>query len=293
MKKMANYVGNVDFLYAERGVEVFRLEGDRETPDEERDPHKHAYQEFIWVTEGGGKHIIDGETYAIEPNTFFIVKKWQVHKVVLDRDAKGMVVLFDDDLMFSGSSGFGQFKYFLTNPTPKGNVLKVEENELPFYKASMQQMFELYNSDINWGKCLLMRNLVESILIKSMHLMSQQNGLELMNSNSIEEVSSFFILLEKFYKQQHEVNFYADEMRTSVRRLNSLLKENFGKTIRDMLNDRVIAEAKRLLTYSNMTVKEIAHELGFHDPSYFTRLFRQKSNETPVEYRKSLKKLFG
>ena len=286
MNEMKNYVGNVSFLHDKKGIEVFRLEGDRETPSEERAPHKHNYQEFIWVTEGTGTHIIDGVEHPIVPNSFHIVKKWQIHKVRLNKNAKGIVVLFDDDLVFSGSTAFGQYKYFFSNPSEKGSVLIVDEQQLPFFKATIGELLQLFYSDDEWGKQLLMQNLVESILIKTLHMMAEQNELELKFDNSLGEISSFFVLLNRNYKTNHEVQFYADELNTSVRRLNSILKENFNKTIRELLNDRIIAEAKRLLLYSNLTVKEIAHFLGFQDASYFSRLFRQKCKTTPSGYRR-------
>ena len=67
--------------------------------------------------------------------------------------------------------------------------------------------------------------------------------------------------------------------------LNQLVRQETGKNLTDHLRSRLILESKRLLAHSDLNVSEIAYQLGFEDPSYFTRLFRQIAARSPREFR--------
>jgi AraC-like DNA-binding protein len=67
-----------------------------------------------------------------------------------------------------------------------------------------------------------------------------------------------------------------------------VVKDVLGKTAGDIIRDRIAVEAKRLLTNAEMDVKEIAYDLNFEDPSYFTRFFRKNVGTTPEQFRKTM-----
>ena len=73
-------------------------------------------------------------------------------------------------------------------------------------------------------------------------------------------------------------------MAMSEKHLNRISKACLNKTTTDLITDRIILEAKRELTHSNLTVREIADKLGYFDNSYFARLFKKKSGQTPIEF---------
>ena len=58
-----------------------------------------------------------------------------------------------------------------------------------------------------------------------------------------------------------------------------------GKTPKEIINERILLEAKRFLVYSHLTIKEIGQDLGFEDPAYFVRYFKKNTETTPVEFR--------
>jgi AraC-like DNA-binding protein len=58
-----------------------------------------------------------------------------------------------------------------------------------------------------------------------------------------------------------------------------------GKTVTDMIQERIVMEAKRLLFHSDLSVKEIGYSLGFEDAAYFNRAFKKKAGTTPLEFR--------
>lgn len=98
-------------------------------------------------------------------------------------------------------------------------------------------------------------------------------------------VSKLVGLIEDNYKLEKKSQFYADALALTSKRLNELCKAERGKTVTQLIHDRVILEANRDLIFSNKTIKTIAFELGFEDPSYFSRFYRGQMQETPAEFR--------
>ena len=83
----------------------------------------------------------------------------------------------------------------------------------------------------------------------------------------------------------HQVSFYANLMNLSEKTLYNTCKTISEKSAQELIQQRILLEAKRLLVYSNFSVKEIATQLGFHDYSYFTRFFSKNVGLSPIQFR--------
>ena len=75
-------------------------------------------------------------------------------------------------------------------------------------------------------------------------------------------------------------------MNLSPKRLNEITRKMLGKTITQLIHDRILLEAKRELIFSGRSIKEISYELGFEDPAYFSRFFKKQSGFSPTHFRK-------
>lgn len=94
--------------------------------------------------------------------------------------------------------------------------------------------------------------------------------------------------IEDHFLQEHAPSFYADELNISVKSLGRLTKQHFNRTLSDLIQERLMMEAKRDLYLTDKSVKEIAYRLGFEDESYFSRLFKKNTNTSPLNYRKTV-----
>jgi len=90
--------------------------------------------------------------------------------------------------------------------------------------------------------------------------------------------------IDKNYKNIKSAHQYADLMRMSPKNLNRIVKFNLDKTTSELISDRIVLEAKRMLIHSVLTVSQIAFELGYTDNPYFFRVFKNKMGETPKEF---------
>jgi len=92
-------------------------------------------------------------------------------------------------------------------------------------------------------------------------------------SSQITAFNNFLRILEANFRRDEGVSFYADKMNMSERNLNLICKNNFQKSVSEIIETRKLIEAKRMLLYSDKSVSEIGYELGYNEKSYFTRVF--------------------
>ncbi|MGB5819396.1 MAG: AraC family transcriptional regulator [Saonia sp.] len=101
-----------------------------------------------------------------------------------------------------------------------------------------------------------------------------------------EEISQNFCeLLYKNYRSQKNVKFYSENLNLTSKHLSEVLKKTIGKTIKQSIEEMTILESQSLLKQTAMDIKEIMYWLGYEDPSYFTKFFKNKVGLTPSEYR--------
>ena len=93
------------------------------------------------------------------------------------------------------------------------------------------------------------------------------------------------LLVEANFHKEHTVNFYAQRLNKSPKTLSNLFAIYNQKTPLQMIQDRIVIEAKRLLTYTNKSTKEITHALGFEDSAYFCNFFKRHTTLTPLAFR--------
>jgi AraC-like DNA-binding protein len=92
-------------------------------------------------------------------------------------------------------------------------------------------------------------------------------------------------LVEKHYKEKHGVADYADLLLMAAKTLTHRFKRLNLPQPNEVIKNRLILEAKRLLVHTSLSAKEIAYELGYEDPAYFSRLFQLKTGESPSVFR--------
>jgi AraC family transcriptional regulator, transcriptional activator of pobA len=134
----------------------------------------------------------------------------------------------------------------------------------------------------------MIRTYLKQVIIRATRIWKEQNLGDL-NKEPAQELDffrDFSRLVEIHFREKHSVSDYADLLAVSAKTLSNKFSRLHLAQPNEIIKDRILLEAKRLLTYSSMTVKEIAYDLGYEDPAYFNRLFANKTGDTPVAFRK-------
>ncbi|WP_162426235.1 helix-turn-helix domain-containing protein [Pontibacter pudoricolor] len=109
-----------------------------------------------------------------------------------------------------------------------------------------------------------------------------------MDGGALSELVQFQELLEKYYIQERSPGFYASKTHLSTNAFGKIIKRQSGKTPTQLIQERVILEAKKLLHLTHKSVKEIAAELSFEDEFYFSRYFKKSVGLSPLHYRENV-----
>jgi len=106
-----------------------------------------------------------------------------------------------------------------------------------------------------------------------------------MPENRFHIIRKFNLLVEANFKTEHSVSFYAEQLCKSPKTLSNLFAIYNQKTPSQIIHERIIAEAKRLLLYTDKSVKQITFELGFEDVAYFSNFFKKGAGVSPSDFK--------
>jgi AraC-like DNA-binding protein len=241
----------------------------------------------VLFTKGSGVHEVDFSAYKVKPGSVFLLNPGQTHHWELSDDVEGYIFLhsksyYDQSYSHNTVDGF-PFFYSAQN-TPCIYLGKPDE-------AKINSLFAEILDEHNGNSMLKYRKICSLLDILYIELSRLYIG---KNYPKVASSSNYSMKLKQLEQLVNE-NFleikspaqYAALMNISPKHLNRISQTLVGKSTSDIITDRVILEAKRMLLHSENTVSEIAALLGYSDYSYFSRLFKKACGETPTEFSKS------
>jgi AraC family transcriptional regulator, transcriptional activator of pobA len=245
-------------------------------------PHSHSTYIAVLFTKGTGIHYIDFQTYPVQPWSVFLLSPGQVHSWDLSDDTDGFVFFhtrsFYDDASYTHKVNDYPF-FFLSQNYPMVNV---PEHAHSTIENLFLQIFVEANSNFLY-KQLKIHTMVTTIYIELARLY-QNKEIHFESENHL-RVRMLLRLIDTFFVTHKLPNQYAEMMHMSTRHLSRICNEILDKNTGELIQERVVLEAKRLLIYSKSTVSDVAFSLGFEDVSYFNRFFKSQSGITPKEFR--------
>lgn len=251
--------------------------------------HRHKYYEIVIITKTKDEnqtHDIDfveyplkaGHIYFIYPNQ---THKWNIKKYNNEYD--GFIINFNEPFLLENSNNIKKILLKLFNPNCEP-YLTFDPNQFSTLFPIMDILRKEYHKKEQNNSIL--RSLLETLLYYMEELKPESK--KLIDSN-FQKLILLKNLIEENYKEIKNADFYAREMGFSIKRLNEIVKKVSGFTITQLIHQRLILEAKREMVSQNKTVQSISYELGFENPSYFSKFFKRYEKISPKEY--SLKML--
>lgn len=252
-------------------------------------PHKHDFFLTVFFTQGTGIHEIDFNSYEIKPGSIFLLNPGQTHYWELSEDTDGFIFFHSQeffDIEFTNHSIYDfPFFYSLLNPS----VLYLNQLKKENTKTLFEELKEEYHHHYDLKKQRI-RALLELLYVDLSRLYIQNS------ENNILEPNALYLhtrhleqLIEKHFKTEKSATAYANMLHVSTRHLNRLTRNSIGKTTTQLITERVLLEAKRMLVHSNDSSTNIALTLGYEDYSYFSHLFKKWTTYTPSEFAKKYK----
>lgn len=242
-------------------------------------PHRHAHFEVLFLTAGCGNCEMDTRTYALRRGSILYIRPGTMHFLDLEEGARGYLLSFSRDSMpHSIDSSFSVLRnVFDLVPASEAGEIWTEMSEIVQKMAREFSRTGLFKSEV-------LRGLLKVFLIYMSRLSDQQPVFGASRKNEI--TAGFFALLEERFKTERQPAHYADALYISASYLNDTLKTTTGFTTSYHIHQRVLLEAKRLVVYSNHSLKQVASHLGFDDDCHFSRYFKKGCGECFMSFRR-------
>ena len=242
-------------------------------------PHKHDFYLVILFTNGNGYHEIDFEKYKLEKGTIFVLKPGQMHYWELSDDIEGYIFFHSKEFFEKNYISLGITDFY--NSFQGTPCFKLENNNFKFIRFLMHEIVNEYskNNFLKWRK---IHSQIVLIYIEISRLKSPLEKFK--NQTYLTKLKMFEDLIELNFKTEKFVKEYAFKLNITEKHLNRITKSCIGKTSTQLISERIILEAKRMLIYSKLNVKQISEELGYYDNSYFVRFFKKNVGMTPLNF---------
>jgi len=242
---------------------------------------------MVFIIEGGIDITIDFNTHTLEKDSVFFVTPGQVCSSV-DRIQQGFGVMFQEEFLGSTKTtnwlkSLPIFHRFHSAPFLQFKNKSFE----PIIRRLELLLFE-YQGINNYKYDAIRAHLI-LIIIELSRIYSLKKGeFKKKESHQILRLES---LINEQYEQMRSVKEYAEQMYMSPQNLNRITKSITGKSVSELINEKLLIEIKRNLIYTDKSSEEIAFQLNFYDNSYFTKYFKKTVGVTPREFREVHKKV--
>ncbi|AUC21752.1 AraC family transcriptional regulator [Polaribacter sejongensis] len=244
---------------------------------------QNAYS-IYWIQEGKGTYNIDFEQYTFEDNVLFFLSPGQVFTVDSEQIKTAYKLTFvrdfyciqthDQEVACNG---------ILFNNIYETPFVKPCEKDTAKLNFILESLIEEFQQD-ETAQYDMLQSYLKQFIISAVRVKKENHVIK--EDTETRLFKDFSLLVEQNFRTMHSVTEYANRLGLSPKSISKHFQKLGAKTPSDFIKNRILLEAKRLLIYTDKTVKEIAFELGFNDPAYFTRFFTKAISKSPLQFKK-------
>lgn len=249
-------------------------------------PHSHNFYLCVMFTEGSGTHEIDFNSYTINPGKVFFLKPGQTHFWKFDTKPEGFIFFHSQEFyeMKFLDHALSSFPFFYSHQNPP--LLELSQKRLNELKLKFEEIYAEYQQN-KLLRELKIINLINSIYIElTREYITDINIENLVSSNYSKILENLENLINTNFYREKLPNFYANQLNITTKHLNRIVKQTINKTTSQLISERILLEAKRLIVHSNNNLANIADTLEFSDYAYFSKFFKSKTGTTPMNFKK-------
>jgi len=258
--------------------------GDYSLPDK---PYRGGFYHMFWVKSGSIVVNVDNQTLSVNRNECVFIGANQVFSFVPTIGFEILLVCFTEAFYIRN----GLDERFLESCTFFDAQLiqkyKVHSSLNPIIEHYHKSLMEMCSQPFEELLYQFSHNTVERLLLFAQKelMASKYSPIAIIKKTDQDVANHFRHLVKENCREIKQVKFYADKLNISIKRLNEVCHTTYGMHPKKMITEQVVLEAKRLLQHSSMSVKEVAFDLMFLEPSNFIRFFIKSVNMSPKEYR--------
>ena len=240
---------------------------------------------ILLCLEGEAEIIIDGKSHDIsERNEVILPDGCTLFIKRCSQDMRMLSFVYSKEISYQAMHKFEPSFFPFISAEP---VHRHTEESMASTMAYMQILSALQNDAHNHFRSLIATNLLRCIMLNIYDKLKRKGKLDsdTFHTRKEEIYSNFISLIMENAKRHREVSYYADKLCISARHLSSITKDVTGETPKQTIDEFLITEIKLMLTFSDMSIQQIADYLHFPDQSYFGRFFKRFTGMSPQSYR--------
>lgn len=246
-------------------------------------PHGHDFYMSVLITAGSGTHQIEFNNYMIKPGSVFMLSPGTVHTWELSDDIDGYVFFhtkefYDLNFSYEKVDNYPFFCSFCSTP-----VIVLKKAVLKKIESIFSEIVREYHGN-ELMKFKKLASMVNILYIELSRKYLPQKMSDNQYQPYLAKVRQLEELINKHYVDIKSPGQYARLMYVSEKHLNRMVKVSLNKTTSDLISERIILEAKRMLVFSDKNIAEIVAALGYTDNAYFFRFFKKKTALTPTAF---------
>lgn len=249
-------------------------------------PHNEKLNTYTiyWIQEGSGTYNIDFNKYEFTNNVVFFLTPGQIFNVETEKIKKAYKLTFLKDFYcihtYDKEVACNGVLFNNIYETPFIKPSKKETNKLNIILENLVDEFQQEETaQHDMLQAYLKQFIVQAVRIK-------KESFRLKEDKETRLFKDFSLLVEQEFKTLHSVSAYAKRLGVSPKSITKHFKKMGINTPSNLIKNRILLEAKRMLIYTDLSIKEIAYKLGFNDPAYFTRFFSKTVLKSPLQFKK-------
>jgi AraC family transcriptional activator of pobA len=253
-----------------------------------RRPHRHAYHELIWTRRGTGSHLIDGERSAIGPQQLTVIGRGQVHVFERAAGLDGAIVRFGDEVLHVEAVARANPSWIVGFKGP--HSVLVPDDAVAHLDALVRALAQEERLPLDSRSIDVERHLLCTLLLWVERWHESRRTAHAAADDAAKQLYDRFVeVLERDYARKRGAREYADELGVPQAVLSRALADVTGRRTKELITDRRMLEAVRILRFTDRPIGEAATRAGFDDQLYFSRSFKQYHGKTPTEYRTQMR----
>lgn len=274
----------------EEGIVVATLQESLRNDPRRLRPHYHDFFQLI-LLRGSGQMMHDFRDYKVIGATLVFLSPGQVHTIRPRPGFGAVIVSFTQSFFDHGSPPPSALLdlplFFPVNAAP---LLRIPRGDR-FRLGEVFQEIEREFSGAALGAGEAIRAWLH-LLMTRVHRQLALDRPQEAPTRSSRLVREFHLAVERGFRSGYNLTDYARELGITANHLNDLIRAETGHSAGSVIRRRRLLDAKRLLSHSDLTVAEIAYQLGFEDPSYFGRFIRRETGATPAQFRTEIREKY-
>lgn len=255
-------------------------------------PHRHNFQEILVIRAGSMRHRIDGNAIESAAPTITLIAKGQVHVVESGHDLTAWIIRFTDDFLPAGLvSQTWDYHATLFNQLDSNATLAIPSADLHDFQRLLELLEAEYKHPAMFLQENVLRHLVSALMIRIERIYQQTMSANGHARDEYRVYQQFVNILDHHFARQHAVEFYAGALHLAPAKLSRMLRRIAGKPTKQLIDERIVLEARRYLRYTDLSITEIAFALGYNDLFHFSKTFKRLSGVPPQAFREQHEKL--